>query len=761
MNNYVFKLFLIFTGLSIAVLWSGEVWNKHLHEREHAGHVLHAFSEIELSLQKVQRKLHLDERGRGYEEINKDIEDIQISLKDLAREIEHRHNLTTDLHESVLKLSLKVEAFREYIETFKSRDGILKNSIFFLRSQALNPKVGADLKLDIYNFLLDYFYKELDKSVFIKREYTSFERVLLKHVSLVEREYASINNTFEDIRKLELDRSIEENIAKIETLIAQKDASNKNFQIMFIFTVLVVISVVILMFKKEYDSRIKAEIYKSELEQFVNAMDESAIVSKTDVRGNITFVNDKFCEISGYTREELIGKPQNIVRHEDNSPLLFKEMWETIKQSKAFKAVLKNRKKDGTEYYVDSVILPLLDVSGEITGYMGVRYDITSIVIAKEKAQAAEKSKDEFLSNMSHELRTPLNAILGFSTIVEKKLKDNELKKYLNLIHSSSNQLLSLVNDILDISKIQSGKFSINPHKFNAFEDVTGLLHRLDALTSSKDLRFNSEIDNSLNAVFYGDWLRINQIITNILSNAIKFTPAKGEIYLKGYYEDKQLFLIIRDTGIGMNKEVQERVFKPFEQADGSTTRKYGGTGLGLSITQKLIEMMKGTLQVESEEGKGSIFTVALPLDIVPEGKEAEASWNSKEDIKNEKQFKGHVLVAEDNITNQVLVRILLEDKGLSCDFADNGEVAVQMYDPKVYNLLLMDENMPVMNGLEAFEIIRERYKELCGPVVALTANALVGDKEKFLNAGMDDYIAKPIDDEDLVRVLQKYLPEA
>ena len=759
MNSHFVKLILVFIIMFSLVLWSGQIWNKHLHERDHAGHVLGALVQIELYIEKLQRRLQSAKKTIEHEAINRDIQKIEHYVEKLEEEVAHEHTLSTDMNTLSFQLAQQIKIFHELVERYKSHDAVIKNSIFLLRSQTLNPQVNLNLKLNIQKFLLEYFYKDSALAFTLQeRVYSDLETTLLQHVTLVSHEYEEINSISNKMQSLELIGILNKNIKMLEGFVKAKNASNKTFQVFFIVAVLLFLSIVIFMFKKEYNIRVNAERLKSELEQFVNAMDESAIISKTDFRGKITYVNDKFCETSGYSREELIGQPQNIVRHEENSPSIFKEMWSTIKAGKAFKIVLKNRKKDGSEYYVDSVIIPMKDVDGKINEFVGIRYDVTNVVVAKNKAEAAEKAKDDFLSNMSHELRTPLNAILGFSTILEKKIEDVKIKKYLGLIHSSSNQLLSLVNDILDVSKIRSGKFSIDPHNFNAFKDIEGLLHRLDSLTSSKDVQFKSDIDTSLDNTFYGDWMRINQIITNLLSNAIKFTPEKGSIELKTYYKEKKIYIHIKDTGIGMSKEVQEHIFKPFEQADGSTTRKYGGTGLGLTITLKLIEMMNGTLDVDSEEEKGSTFSVILPLDTISSEKRDASALDIEDEGQEDEQFEGHVLAVEDNMTNQILIRLLLEDRGLSCDMADNGEIATQMYDPQTYDLLLMDENMPVMNGLDAFKIIKERYQEKCGPVVALTANALVGDREKFLDAGMDDFIAKPIDEAELQRVLKKYL---
>lgn len=374
-----------------------------------------------------------------------------------------------------------------------------------------------------------------------------------------------------------------------------------------------------------------------------------------------------------------------------------------------------------------------------------------------EKSLQSQKAKEEFLTNMSHELRTPLNAIIGFSSILNKKQTDSSHKELSNQINASANSLLFLINDILDLSKIQDSSFSIEKYKFNAYNEIVEFTQQFEGLTHKKVLQYNTTIGDELKATFYADWNRIAQIILNIISNAIKFTPQNGTITLSCEYKENLFIIKISDTGIGMKKEVQDKIFKPFEQADGSTTRKYGGTGLGLSITQNLVQLMDGTIQVDSEEGKGTVFTITLPLQKLKE-EVLENTPAIKEEFDKEDSLSGHILIAEDNKTNQMLIKMLTEDFGLTCDIANDGLEAVEAYKPGLHKVVLMDENMPNMNGLEAMKIIREKYANECGAIIALTANAMTGDREKFLEAGMDEYISKPIDEDELYEVLQRFL---
>ena len=492
-----------------------------------------------------------------------------------------------------------------------------------------------------------------------------------------------------------------------------------------------------------------------ESHEFSSALDESSILSKTDLTGKITYVNQRFCDITGYSKEELIGQSHNIVRHEDVDKSVYKDMWKNIKDKKIFKVILKNKKKNNESYYVDSTIIPILDINNEIIEFIAVRYDVTELVIQRDKALIAQKVKDRFLATVSHELRTPLNSIIGFIKLSLDITTSDKVMKYLNISLESSKILLNLINNILDVSKMQSGKFSIAKNNFNPRFSIKNLLNRFhnDARQKNIDIEYN--IDENLNKDFLGDWQRISQIITNLISNAIKFTKSGGYIKVNSTFKNNSLVLSVKDNGIGLSKEAQERMFNPFEQADVSTTREYGGTGLGLSISLELAVMMNGNITVQSKEGTGSTFTMTIPLD---DSNNPSVTLNKEElDSKDDNRLSGHILVAEDNKTNQLLISIILKKFGLTCDIAENGLEAVDMYDTDKYNIVLMDENMPKMNGTEAMLEIRSKNKQVC-PIIALTANAMKGDRERFMDAGMDDYVEKPIDSKVLFKVLKKHL---
>ena len=372
------------------------------------------------------------------------------------------------------------------------------------------------------------------------------------------------------------------------------------------------------------------------------------------------------------------------------------------------------------------------------------------------RAKQASKSKSEFLANMSHEIRTPLNAILGFIDLLKEKEKDEEKLKYIDTVQNSSTTLLGIINDILDFSKIESGNLSIDKVDFNVEEEFSTLVELFRAKASEKSVNLTLIMDENMPASLHSDPLRIKQVIANLLSNALKFTPRNGNVILNIGYHNKKLLVSIKDTGIGVAKEKQKHIFKAFSQAESSTTRKYGGTGLGLSISSRLISMLGGKLELQSEEGKGSTFSFAIEVSI---GKYKKIEATKETDMVN--IHHKTVLLVEDNKANQMFMSLILKKFKLNFEIANDGLEAISAFENHQYDLILMDENMPNLNGIEATKRILEIEKEKNlkhTPIIALTANALKGDREKFLEAGMDEYLTKPINKEKLALTFKEFL---
>ncbi len=377
-----------------------------------------------------------------------------------------------------------------------------------------------------------------------------------------------------------------------------------------------------------------------------------------------------------------------------------------------------------------------------------------NLIEANRKAESANQAKSSFLASMSHEIRTPLNAIIGFINLLAKDETDPKKLEYLTTVQHSSSSLLGVINDILDISKIEDGKLDIEAIDFDVYEQINELKMFFQSIAESKDIRLNLNIDSSVPQYLRSDLLRLKQVISNLISNAIKFSPEDSEVNIDLEYKGSQLFISVTDAGIGIAEEATKRIFNPFEQAESSTTRSFGGTGLGLAISKKLVELLGGEITVRSELGKGSVFSFYIDA---PEAKE------SVEDVIEDKEYKfeGKVLVAEDNKTNQMLIKILLDDMGLNYKVVDDGEEAVQAFLDEEFDLILMDINMPNMDGLEATKQIRKANKDNHTiPIVALTANAMKEDVKKYHKAGMNSHVSKPINNTLLAKELSRFLKE-
>ena len=384
-----------------------------------------------------------------------------------------------------------------------------------------------------------------------------------------------------------------------------------------------------------------------------------------------------------------------------------------------------------------------------------------------DQAVSASMAKSEFLANMSHEIRTPMNAILGFSELLAEEKLSEQQREYTHVILSSGKNLLQIINDILDFSKIEAGKLKMDMVDCSLelmLEDIAMLFSQN---CSKKGLDFEVLCCDQLPRTIRTDSVRLRQCLVNLLSNAIKFTET-GHVYLHVSLDNIDATQYIRfdieDTGVGIPKDRQDQVFEAFTQADGSITRKFGGTGLGLTITRQIVELFGGKLSLSSELGRGSVFTILLPNAIIADVPEtSEAACRSVVLAPSEPEHNmpicGHILVAEDVKANQMLIRVILQKMGLQVSVVEDGQQAVNAVAAGQYDLILMDMQMPGMNGYEATQAIRSL--QITTPIVAMTANAMRGDEEKCFAAGCDEYLTKPIDRVQIVRTLSKYLAAA
>jgi len=791
-----------------------------------------------------------------------------------------------------------------------------------------------------------------------------------------------------------------DNLNSIKTLYSQncEDGLEKYLE--------VEISAVLSFFKECSKNEQNSQLHI--LKQYRDAVDNAMIVSKTDKRGIITYINDNFCKISGYTKDELIGKSHNIVRHPDTPKETFKDLWQTILSKKPWHGIIKNLRKDGSYYIVDAIIYPILDTTGEITEFIALRKDITEQMQDKKKLEARktelrailnnqdsivlfiskndgilsinkrffeyfdfkdmdefkekhtcicdlfieeegyiypkvredwlefvslnpddrhkvkmrdkngkirtfllkanqiknggrfvvnlsditpleealiqaklmEHTKSMFVANMSHEIRTPLNGILGFTELLLKHPIDSQAKRYLEIIHKSGKTLLGIVNDILDLSKIESGKMELSPIPADICKELESVVAIFSAKAREKHISYTAFIDPTIPKTTICDIQRLKQVLSNLIGNAVKFTPENGkvEILIKTIKKEDnriKLHFEVKDSGIGIKEDQKSKIFDLFSQADNSISREYGGTGLGLPISAKFIEMMGSRIEVDSKPQKGSTFwfdiwfTInddASSLDFLSSIEEnvnivfcnhspedcimfetiknyLEAwglSWitrSSCEDIpfdisflfitpdifekgniqkllekfpnlqiiwveslssikppedkrvhklempvvgstlfdilaadlgdsltrtaiteckSSAGKFSGKVLVAEDNTVNQLLITELLKERGVGVTIVEDGLEALDALDKNQYDLVLMDINMPKMDGIEATKKLRENGFKI--PIVALTANVMAEEKSAYMKAGMNDHLSKPIEIKALERVLQKFL---
>lgn len=382
---------------------------------------------------------------------------------------------------------------------------------------------------------------------------------------------------------------------------------------------------------------------------------------------------------------------------------------------------------------------------------------------AKNAAEEAAKAKADFLANMSHEIRTPMNAIMGMIYLIQKTDLNEKQRDYTAKIQASSQHLLGIINDILDFSKIEAGKYEIEKIDFKLDQVINNLAALTSEKCSSKGIKLIFDVDPEVPNNLKGDPLRIGQVLINYTNNAIKFTE-NGEIIvrIKKEKEFKNNCIIrfeVKDTGIGMTEEQKSKLFQPFQQADTSTTRKYGGTGLGLVISKQLAALMNGEVGVQSEVGKGSTFWFTANLALNRLMEEEDRPRNITEEKLDYVKGK-YILLVEDNELNQQVAMEILENMGFVIDIAENGEIAVTKVNEKHYDVVLMDMQMPVMDGVEAAKQIRENPKYESIPIIAMTANAMAADRERCLNAGMNDHITKPIDPKKLFTILLKWLPD-
>lgn len=499
------------------------------------------------------------------------------------------------------------------------------------------------------------------------------------------------------------------------------------------------------------------------------------VIFEMDLNGNWSYLNPAWRKLTGYKVKDCLGKPYYQFLKDDqgndfiNLIDLKKPNFKTI--SKSFKSQIIT----GEYKWLDFSLKVIMSEEGYIEGYIGAIVDITKIketelalIEAKEKESMANKAKDEFLTTMSHEIRTPLNAVIGISHLLLLENPKMEQLENLSTLKHSSEHLLCLVNDILDFNKIASGQLELEERDFSLNQVLNGLRSIFHNTAKEKDIRLLIKKDTSLPKTFIGDSTRLSQILTNLVSNAIKFTE-EGKVMvdievLKVEADFYVLEFVISDTGIGIPEDKKDKIFLSFAQANSDTTRKYGGTGLGLAICKRLLEIMDSDLELESEVGKGSTFSFKLKLQksSMTDYQEDNNAFDARS-IHEQDNLKGaRILVAEDNKVNIMVIEKFLSKWQVDFDIAENGLIALNKALENTYDMILMDLQMPVMNGFEASKAIRESNNPLnkVMPIYALSASTGMDIKNQLGEYGIDGLICKPFNPTELFKTLTSILQQ-
>ena len=508
----------------------------------------------------------------------------------------------------------------------------------------------------------------------------------------------------------------------------------------------------------------KQKNVEKELLKLSRAVEQSpSSVIVTDSKGNIEYVNPKTLEITGYTKEELIGNNPRIFSSGEKPKSGYQQLWNTISSANEWVGEFHNKKKNGELYWESASISPILNQKQEIINYVAIKEDITErkkfiedLKIAKEKAEESDRLKSAFLANMSHEIRTPMNGILGFTELLrEPDLSSEQKETYIDIVNQSGQRMLNTVNDIVEISKIEAGIVTVDLKEVDIQLHLDELIRFFIPEATKKGLKLilENEVPKAV-ALISTDQNKIDSILTNLLKNAIKFTKA-GEIRIGCIVHEKMLEFYVKDTGIGIPDERKQAVFERFIQADIVNKDARQGSGLGLAITKAYVEMLGGEIRVESKINQGSTFFFTLPLNGQVQEK-AGKNENGNQDEKTS-QIKGlHIVIAEDDETSALYLQTILQTESNKIMLTKNGNETVEACRniPGI-DLVLIDIQMPDLNGYEATRQIRQFDKNVI--IIAQTAFGLSGDREKAIDAGCNDYIAKPIKKEELRNLINKY----
>ncbi len=541
--------------------------------------------------------------------------------------------------------------------------------------------------------------------------------------------------------------------------------------------------------KVEYDLKKSNEALRK-LEYAVTQCASAVVI--TDSHGVIEFVNNGYSKLTGYSTEELVGKTPRMLKSENTPTAIYASLWSDITSGQAWSGELRNRRKDGTDFWVTTIISPIYE-NGVIAHYIATQEDVTehkkleaALLRAKELAEAGSKAKSEFLATISHEIRTPMNGVMGMIQILLDTNLTSEQHEFAEICRKSSEHMMNVIDDILDYASTEKYKLTQQIKDIYLNDIIKSALQTQSNAAQAKGLCLHCEIPPEVPQHLTGDPKLLLQVISEFLSNAIKFTTT-GRIDFTIRVKIDQMGLVVlhfevKDTGIGIKESDCTNIFEPFTQVDGSSTRTHDGMGIGLALCKQIAYLMGGDIGVTSEVGAGSTFwftamfekrdsheTELHHTDITPDAAET-ATLQVTADVApipsapevTEEPHEVRILYAEDNVINQKVALNLLGKLGYHTDIAENGQAALNALATVPYDLVLMDCLMPVMDGLEATKMIRNHDSNVLNhaiPIIAVTANVLDNDREHCLSVGMNDYLAKPVKKDTLSAMLTKWLP--
>ncbi len=766
------------------------------------------------------------------------------------------------------------------------------------RVPGLSPHLaGFLLGMDEFIERVDEAYSQSDRDLDLKTRSLQLSSIELTHTNdRIRNDLASRNRAIESLRETannlmqtidpDMPPLVDDNLESLSRLMAD-----------------------LVLQREESQHDLQAALTDLANQKF--ALDQHGIVSITNVDGAIVYANDKFCQISGYSRPELIGQTYDLIRSDAQPASVHDDISRALSSGQVWHGEICNRAKNGSLYWVNATMVPLRDENGKPTFFIGIRTDITAqkrmeatikeaearllhitnavpgvvyqcevghgrtrytfvserlseirgidrealladgrisaeqivpedrercvqgvlgaaarrepwrdeyrislpdgsvrwirgeiipeselaadgstvfigiwqdvsdfkraseeLRIAKEEAEAANRSKSDFLANMSHEIRSPMNGVIGMTELALDTDLTPQQREYLDIVKSSSESLLTVINDILDFSKIEAGKLLFEHIPFNLQNVIEDTLKPLSIRAQAKGINLVCDIAPDVPLALLGDPGRLRQVLVNLIGNALKFTQ-KGDVALRVKHLDSRrangtsggVHFAISDSGIGIPATKLKSIFEAFSQEDSSTTRKYGGTGLGLTISSRLVEALGGRIWVESEVGQGSTFHFSAQFDLddaqrQPESAKGHTASGSVAVSAASEARQFEVLLVEDNAVNQKLAITLLAQWGHRVTLAENGQLALDVLAVRRFDVVLMDMMMPVMDGLDATRHYRRLEKGPRTPIIAMTANAMRGDRERCLEAGMDGYISKPIKTVELRKLLLQLVPD-